>query len=59
MLNSVKVFLLKKINKNHVFLDGEVKILGQLPHFKVPKNGIFFWGITLSLIQILKIPIRL
>ena len=34
MLNSVKVFLLKKLNKNHVFLDGEVKILGQLPHFK-------------------------
>lgn len=44
MLNSVKVFLLKKLNKNHVFLDGEVKILGQLPHFKVPKNGKVFFG---------------
>ena len=44
MLNSVKVFLLKKINKNHVFFDGNVKILGQLPHFKLPKNGKVFLG---------------
>lgn len=44
MLNSVKVFLLKKINKNQVFLDGDIKILGKLPHFKIPKNGKFFFG---------------
>lgn len=44
MLNSVKVFLLKKINKNQVFLDGDIKILGKLPHFKIPKNGKIFFG---------------
>ena len=44
MLNSVKVFLLKIINKNQVFLDGDIKILGKLPHFKIPKNGKIFFG---------------
>ena len=44
MLNSVKVFLLKKINKNQIFLDGDIKILGKLPHFKIPKNGKIFFG---------------
>ncbi|WP_151802437.1 acyltransferase [Acinetobacter guillouiae] len=44
MINSVKVFLLKKIYKNHVFFRGEVKILGQLPYFKLPKNGKIFLG---------------
>lgn len=44
MLNSIKIFVLKKLNKNHVFLDGDVKILGQLPYFKLPKNGKVFLG---------------
>lgn len=44
MLNHFKVFLLKKIHKNHVILEGNIKILGQLPHFKVPKNGKVFFG---------------
>ena len=44
MLNSIKIFVLKKLNKNHVFLDVDVKILVQLPYFKLPKNGKVFLG---------------
>lgn len=44
MINSVKVFLLKKLYKNHVFFCSEIKILGQLPYFKLPKNGKVFLG---------------
>ncbi|ENU57530.1 Maltose O-acetyltransferase [Acinetobacter guillouiae MSP4-18] len=44
MLNSIKIFLLKKLNKSHVFCENDVRILGQLPHFKLPRNGKVFLG---------------
>ncbi|RZG76958.1 acyltransferase [Acinetobacter sp. WCHAc060025] len=43
-LNSIKMLLLKKNNKNHVFIEGELKVLGYLPYFKTPKNGKVFLG---------------
>lgn len=43
-MNAVKLFFLKKQNKNHVFLDGDLTILGQLPYLKTPKNGKVILG---------------
>ena len=42
-INYLKNFLVKNLNHN-VQLDGRVKILGGLPHFKVPRDGMVRFG---------------
>lgn len=39
MINSIKVFFVKYLCGN-VFIDYSVRVLGGVPYFKIPKNGV-------------------